>query len=79
MDKDIFRTVHDLLDSRNCVMSGGAVDMQGALYEDCVDNLRDLSMMEPSLFELLDACERAGLGELQCFREVAGLLGRGDA
>jgi hypothetical protein len=79
MDKYIFRTVHDLLDSRNCVMSGGAVDMQGALYEDCVDNLRDLSMMEPSLFELLDACERAGLGDLQCFREVAGLLGRGDA
>ena len=79
MDKDIFRTVHDLLDSRNCVMSGGAVDMQGALYENCVDNLRDLSMMDPSLFELLDACERAGLGELQCFREVAGLLGRGDA
>jgi hypothetical protein len=79
MDKDIFRTVHDLLDSRNCVMSGGAVDMQGALYEDSVDNLRDLSMMEPSLFELLDACERAGLSELQCFREVAGLLGRGDA
>jgi hypothetical protein len=79
MDKDIFRTVHDLLDSRNCVMSGGAVDMQGALYEDCVDNLRDLSMMEPSLFELLDACERAGLGDLQCFREVARLLGRGDA
>jgi hypothetical protein len=60
-------------------MSGGAVDLQGALYEDCVDNLRDLSLMEPSLFELLDACERAGLGDLQCFREVAGLLGRGEA
>jgi hypothetical protein len=79
MDKDIFRTVHDLLDSRNCVMSGNAVSFEGELYDDSVDNLRDLSMMEPSLFELLDACERAGLGDLQCFREVAGLLGRGDA
>jgi hypothetical protein len=72
---DIFRTVNELLNSRDCVMSGNAVQSDGALYGDSVENLHALHMMEPSLLELMSACERAGMGELQCFREVAALLG----
>lgn len=74
MRKDIFRTVNDLLDSRNCVMSGGAVDMQGAIYEDCVDDLNALRMLEPSLWGLIELCAAHGVTG-KALDEVRELLG----
>jgi len=72
---DIFRTVRELLDSRSCVLNGNAVQSDGELYADSVENLNALRMMEPSLLELMEAAAEAGLGELLCFREVAECLG----
>ncbi len=73
--RDIFRTVRELLDSRHCVMGGNAVSSDGELYDDSVENLNALRMLEPSLRELIDVGIRAGLDEMQCFREVAECLG----
>ena len=39
MANDIFRTVRELLDSRGCVLTGNAVDPDGQLYDDSVENL----------------------------------------
>lgn len=75
MAKDIFRTVNELLDSRGCVLNGNAVASDGALYDDSVENLNALRMMEPSLRELIDIGIKSGLDEMKCFREVAECLG----
>lgn len=75
MTDNIFRTVRELLDSRSCVLNGNAVQSDGELYQDSVENLNALRMMEPSLLELMEAAAEAGLGELLCFREVAQCLG----
>ena len=39
MNKDIFRTVRELLQSSKCVLMGNAVNNEGELYEDSVANL----------------------------------------
>ena len=75
MSKDLFRTVRKLLDSRNNVAGGDAVSIDGQLYEDSVENLNALRMLEPSLRELIEVGMKAGLGETMCFREVAECLG----
>jgi hypothetical protein len=39
MAKDIFRTVRELLQSSKCVLMGNAVNNEGELYDDSVENL----------------------------------------
>jgi hypothetical protein len=71
---DIFRTVRELLDSRECVLFGNAVDAEGALYDDSIENLNALRMLEPSLRELVRLCANGGI-EWQCLDEVIELIG----
>jgi hypothetical protein len=71
---DIFRTVSELLDSRDCVLTGNAVDSEGKLYDDSVANLNALRMLEPSLRELVSLCVKGGI-EWQCLEEVIELIG----
>jgi hypothetical protein len=74
MAKDIFKTVRELLDSRGCVLTGNAVDADGQLYDDSVENLNALRMLEPSLRELVDLCVNGGI-EWQCLDEVIQIIG----
>jgi hypothetical protein len=74
MNKDIFRTVHELLDSRSDVMAGNAVGCDGALYDDSVENLHALQMLEPSLRELVRLCVSGGI-EWKCLDEVIEMIG----
>lgn len=74
MMKDIFRTVSDLLDSRDAVARGNAVHLDGYLYDDSVENLNALRMLEPSLRELVRLCVNGGI-EWQCLDEVIELIG----
>ena len=45
MAKDIFRTVRELLDFRDLVWLSNAVNTEGQLYEDSVENLSALLML----------------------------------
>jgi hypothetical protein len=74
LSKDIFRTVRDLLDSRDAVTWSNAVNLDGHLYEDSVENLNALRMLEPSLIELVRLCVNGGI-EWQCLDEVIELIG----
>lgn len=74
MTKNIFRTVNELLGSRECVLFGNAVDAEGALYDDSVENLNALRMLEPSLLELVHLCVNEGI-EWHCLSEVVEILG----
>jgi hypothetical protein len=46
MAKDIFRTVRELLDFRDLVWLSNAVNTEGQLYEDSVENLNALLMLK---------------------------------
>ena len=72
--KSIFRTVRELLDSRNAVTLGNAVHTEGYLYDDSVENLHALDMLEPSLIGLIEQCVATGL-DCPELREVIELLG----
>lgn len=74
MRQDIFRTVTDLLDSRDCVLKGNAVSLEGALYDDSVENLNALRMLEPSLRELVAICEAEGIQAI-ALSEIIELIG----
>ena len=74
MNKDIFRTVRELLENRDCVLMGNAVDIGGKLYDDSVENLHALDMLEPSLIELVRNCVAAGMQSM-ALDEVIELLG----
>ena len=74
MAKDIFKTVTELLDSRDAVARGNAVHLDGYLYPDSVENLHALQMLEPSLRELVRLCVNGGI-EWQCLDEVIELIG----
>lgn len=74
MSKDIFRTVTELLDSRDDVLIGNAVSVEGRLYEDSVKNLHALQMLEPFLRELVRLCVSGGI-EWKCLDEVIELIG----
>jgi hypothetical protein len=74
MTKDIFRTVKHLLDSRDAVTLGKAVDLYGSLYPDSVENLHALQMLEPSLIELVRICVDSGL-KCTALDEVIELIG----
>ena len=71
---DIFKTVNALLDSRDCVLYGDAVNAEGALYDDSVSDLNALRMLEPSLRQLVDLCAKSGI-EWQCIDEVVEIIG----
>ena len=74
MKKDIFRTVRELLYSRNCVIMGNAVNNEGELYDDSVENLHALDMLEPSLIELVRICVTAGMKSM-ALDEIIELIG----
>lgn len=74
MRQDIFRTVTELLDSRDCVLNGNAVSLEGALYDDSVENLNALRMLEPSLRELVAICEAEGIQAI-ALSEIIDLIG----
>jgi hypothetical protein len=56
MKKDIFRTVRELLQSNKCVLMGNAVNNEGELYDDSVENLTALRDLEPHIRELVRLC-----------------------
>lgn len=74
MAKDIFKTVSELLDSRDNVLRGNAVSIGGQLYVDSVENLHVLQMLEPSLIELVRICVDSGL-KCTALDEVIELIG----
>lgn len=74
MSKDIFRTVSELLASRHDVMWGNAVGSEGQLYDDSIENLHALQMLEPSLRELVRICVDSGL-KCTALGEVIELIG----
>lgn len=68
MAKDIFRTVRELLQSKKCVLMGNAVNNEGELYDDSVENLTAILAMQErydamlaALEGLLADCEAHGL------------------
>ena len=52
---DIFRTVRELLQSNKCVLMGNAVNNDGELYDDSVENLTAILAMQDSYAEMLAA------------------------
>lgn len=77
MTKNIFKVVNSLIDSRDAVTFGNAVNTEGELYDDSVENLHALQMLEPSLVGLLADCRAAGL-KSKALEEVAELIGFQD-
>ena len=57
MTNDIFRTVRELLENRDCVLMGNAVNTEGKLYDDSVENLTAILAMQDSYKDLLAALE----------------------
>ena len=57
MRNDIFRTVRELLYSRDCVIMGNAVNNEGKLYDDSVENLTAILAMQDSYNEMLAVLE----------------------
>jgi hypothetical protein len=55
MKNDIFRTVRELLESSKCVIMGNAVNIDGELYADSVENLTAILAMQDSYTEMLAA------------------------
>jgi len=53
-----FRTVRELLANRDCVLMGNAVNTEGKLYEDSVENLTAILAMQDSYNEMLEALKR---------------------
>jgi hypothetical protein len=74
MTTDIFRTINELLDSSDCVLTGNAVCSDGSLYEDSKENLNAFRMLEPSLYELVSVCIASGMDN-KALREVIELTG----
>jgi hypothetical protein len=54
-----FRTVRELLANSDCVLMGNAVDTEGKLYDDSVENLTAILAMQDSYSEMLAALETA--------------------
>jgi hypothetical protein len=57
MANDIFRTVRELLQSRDCVIMGNAVNNEGRLYDDSAENLTRLLVMEKNYARMYIALE----------------------
>jgi len=56
-DQTIFRTVRELLVNSNQVLVSNAVDTEGKLYDDSVENLTAILAMQDSYNDLLAALE----------------------
>lgn len=54
-DQTMFRTVRELLESNKCVLMGNAVNNEGELYDDSVENLTAILAMQDSYAEMLAA------------------------
>lgn len=54
-DQTIFRTVRELLVNRDDVLMGNAVNNEGKLYADSVENLTAILAMQDSYNEMLQA------------------------
>jgi hypothetical protein len=74
MSKNIFRTVRELLQCRDEVLMSNAVGVEGKLYDDSVENLQALDMLEPSLIGLVKQCVNSGMESTELY-EVIDLLG----
>lgn len=57
MTNDIFRTVRELIQSNKCVLMGNAVNNEGELYDDSVENLTAILAMKDSHSEMLAALD----------------------
>jgi len=57
MNKDIFRTVRELLENPDEVLMGNAVNNEGKLYDDSVENLTAILAMEGRYTDMLAALE----------------------
>jgi hypothetical protein len=58
MAQDIFRTVRELLQSSDCVLMGNAVNTEGKLYDDSVENLTAILAMQGHYARMYAALER---------------------
>jgi len=58
MADDIFRTVRELLENSDCVLMGNAVNNEGELYDDSVENLTAILAMEGHYARMYAALER---------------------
>ncbi len=59
MTDDIFRTVRELLQSRDCVLMGNAVNTEGKLYDDSVSNLTAILAMADGCNAMMAGLEAA--------------------
>ncbi len=82
MTDDIFRTVRELLQSRDCVIMGNAVNNEGRLYDDSVSNLTAILAMQERYARMQTALESMVLNYAQFgrvtddfVRDVARMLG----
>jgi hypothetical protein len=57
MADDIFRTVRELLENSDCVLMGNAVNTEGKLYDDSVENLTAILAMEGHYKRMYTALE----------------------
>jgi hypothetical protein len=65
MTDDIFRTVRELLQSRDCVIMGNAVNNEGRLYDDSVSNLTAILAMQERYARMQTALESMVLNYAQ--------------
>jgi len=85
MADDIFRTVRELLQSNKCVLMGNAVNNEGELYDDSVENLNEILAMQKRNARMYTALESlvlnyATFGRVtdDFVRDVARMLERID-
>lgn len=57
MANDIFRTVRELLENSDCVLMGNAVNTEGKLYDDSVENLSAILAMKEHYDRMYTALE----------------------
>lgn len=81
MANDIFRTVRELLESRDELLLGNAVNTEGRLYDDSVENLKAILAMQGHHDRMYTALEglvwnHAQFGRVtdEFVRDVARLL-----
>jgi hypothetical protein len=78
MINNIFRTVRELLENRDCVLMGNAVNTEGKLYDDSVENLHALDMLEPSCAALWTYAWQAAWNVPNCMKSSACLAWRAN-
>jgi hypothetical protein len=78
---DIFRTVRELLENSDCVLMGNAVNTEGKLYDDSVENLtailamkQDYEAMRTALDSMVLNFAQTGRVTDEFVRDVARML-----